>query len=120
MTKLKTPVCGIEYIDRKKVEMVKENFPDADEIFELAETFKMLGDPTRLKIVLALLKSELCVCDLSALIGVSVSAISHQLRYLKNMRLVKFRKEGKVVYYALDDNHIVTIIKETQKHVRED
>ncbi|MBU1100204.1 MAG: metalloregulator ArsR/SmtB family transcription factor [Bacteroidetes bacterium] len=119
MTNNKAPVCGIEFINEEKVAIVKENFPDENEIFELAETFKMLGDPTRLKIVLALLISELCVCDLSALIGVSVSAISHQLRYLKNMRLVKFRREGKVVYYSLDDNHIVTIISETQKHVRE-
>lgn len=122
MTKkeIKTPVCGVDYIDEKKVNKVRKNFPSDREVFETAETFKALGDPTRLKIVLSLLRSELCVCDLSALIGVSVSAISHQLRYLKNMRLVKFRKEGKIVYYSLDDSHITNLIKETQKHVREE
>jgi ArsR family transcriptional regulator, lead/cadmium/zinc/bismuth-responsive transcriptional repressor len=121
MTKKNTiPLCGIEFIDEEKVSKVRNNLPDESEIFELSETFKTLGDSTRLKIVLSLLKSELCVCDLSTLIGVSVSAISHQLRYLKNNRLVKYRKEGKIVYYSLDDSHIKTIIKETLKHVREE
>ncbi len=113
------PVCEIKVIDSDKVNRVKNELPDSAEIFELAETFKTLGDQTRLRILLCLLKTELCVCDLSTIIGVSVSGISHQLRYLKNNRLVKFRKHGKIVYYSLDDNHIKTIIRETQKHVRE-
>ena len=114
------PICGVEFINEEKVNLVINELPESNEIFELSETFKALSDPTRLKIVLALLKTELCVCDLAALFGVSVSAISHQLRYLKNMRLVKFRKDGKMVYYSLDDFHINTIIGETQKHVREE
>jgi ArsR family transcriptional regulator, lead/cadmium/zinc/bismuth-responsive transcriptional repressor len=88
-------------------------------IFGMAETFKVLGDQTRLKIVLALSKQELCVLDISSVLGISESAISHQLRLLKSLRLVKQRKEGKLVFYSLDDEHIEDLIKVASRHSEE-
>jgi len=85
----------------------------------LAATFKVLSDPTRLTIVLALQRSELCVLDIASLLGVSESAVSHQMRLLKALRLVKHRKEGKMVFYSLDDEHIEDLIRVAQRHVSE-
>jgi len=119
MAEPKIEICSQTVVDREKVNLVKSQLPDDREISALSETFKVLGDPTRLRIVLALAKEELCVCDLATLIGVTVSAISHQLRLLRGMRLVNYRKAGKMVYYSLDDEHIENIIRETQTHVRE-
>ncbi|MDF1554414.1 MAG: metalloregulator ArsR/SmtB family transcription factor [Deferrisomatales bacterium] len=85
----------------------------------LAETFRTLGDPTRVGILLALADRELCGCDLSELFGVTPSAISHQLRLLKAHRLVRARREGKLVYYGLDDEHVHTLFAEGRKHVEE-
>ena len=119
MQKEDIEVCKENVVDTVKVNNVLATLPDNHEILDLSETFKTLGDPTRLRIVLALAKEEFCVCDLSILINLSVSAISHQLRLLRNMKLVKFRKEGKMVYYSLDDSHIENIIREAQTHVRE-
>ena len=88
-----------------------------DVIIRLAETFSALSDPTRAKIIFALQHEELCVCDLAHLIGLSTSAISHQLRFLRNLRIVKYRKEGKMVYYSLADKHIETLFKQGLEHV---
>jgi len=85
----------------------------------LAETFRVLGDSTRVKIAFALSHEELCVCDLSNLLGVSQSAVSHSLRTLRQMRLVRFRKEGKVAYYKLDDEHIDNLLKEGFRHIED-
>jgi ArsR family transcriptional regulator len=85
----------------------------------LAETFRVLGDPTRLRIAFALSREELCVCDLAALLGVSQSVVSHSLRALRQMRLVRYRKDGKVAYYALDDEHIASLLGEGFRHVEE-
>jgi ArsR family transcriptional regulator len=85
----------------------------------LAETFRALGDATRLKIVAALEKQELCVCDLAVLLGASQSAVSHSLRALRQLRLVKYRREGKIAYYSLDDSHISTLLREGVRHVQE-
>jgi DNA-binding transcriptional ArsR family regulator len=112
-------LCSETVVNLQKVQEVKQYMPPHGEIFSLAETFKILGDPTRLKIVLALAKDELCVCDLATLFELSVSAISHQLRLLRGMKLVKYRKAGKMVYYSLDDEHIEDIIRLAQTHVRE-
>jgi len=106
-------------IDLNKVKRVQKLLLDNEDITELSETFKVLSDPTRLKIVLALAIEEMCVCDLAALVNVTVSAISHQLRLLRNMRLVSHRKEGKMVYYRLDDEHVENLIGEASKHVGE-
>lgn len=86
----------------------------------VAETFKVLGDPTRTKIIFALFTAELCVCDLASLLNTTSSAVSHQLRILRNMRLVKYRKEGKMVFYSLDDDHINNLFHECLRHVEED
>jgi ArsR family transcriptional regulator len=85
----------------------------------LAETFKVLGDPTRIRIAHALSLEELCVCDLANLLGMSNSAVSHSLRALRQMKLVRMRKDGKIAYYALDDEHIRTLLQEGFRHVEE-
>ena len=113
------PVCGVTYIDEKKVLKVQKNFPDETIINDTSDILKILGDPTRLRIVMALAKEELCVCDLSSLASVSVSAVSHQLRLLRGQRLVKFRKQGKMVYYSLADEHINKIIAAALEHAEE-
>ncbi len=92
---------------------------DPDSVWGLAETFKVLSDPTRLKIVLALLKEELCVLDIAQLIGISESAVSHQMRLLRTLRLVRQRKEGKMVFYALEDEHIEDLIRVATRHIKE-
>lgn len=119
MSKQIAPVCGVTYIDEKKVKKLESQLPGQDVFNEMAELFKVLGDSTRLKIVLALSKEELCVCDLSALINVSVSAVSHQLRILRSSRFVKYHREGKMIYYSLDDEHIKKMIKSAEEHVEE-
>jgi len=88
-------------------------------VFGMAETFKVLGDQTRLKIVLALSKQELCVLDIATVIGTSESAVSHQLRLLKSLRLVKQRKDGKMVFYSLDDEHIEDLLRVASRHSEE-
>jgi ArsR family transcriptional regulator len=85
----------------------------------LAETFRLLGDPTRLRVVFALSREELCVCDLAAVLGASQSVVSHSLRALREMRLVRCRKQGKIAYYALDDAHIASLVAEGFRHVEE-
>lgn len=90
------------------------------EILSLAETFKTLGDPTRVKVLQALSVEELCVCDLARLLGISESATSHQLRVLRNKKLVRYRKEGKMAFYSLDDAHIDVLMKVALQHVREE
>lgn len=116
----KEEICEVTFIDKKKVSFVKKKMkPDAT-IQRLAETFKVLGDPTRTKIIFALSQEELCVCDLANLLGVTESAVSHQLRILRNMRLVRYRKEGKMVFYSLDDSHIKNLFNECLRHVEED
>jgi DNA-binding transcriptional ArsR family regulator len=89
-------------------------------IVDLSETFKVLSDPTRLKIVMALAKEELCVFDIAELLGITDSAVSHQLRMLKTLRLVKRRKNGKMVFYCLDDEHIEDLIRVAMRHISED
>ena len=115
----KAPTCKVEIFDQAKIDKVKKELPSSEEIIEVADTYKVLSDPTRLKIVLALACSELCVCDLSVLVGISISGISHQLRLLRNNRIVKYRRDGKMAYYSLDDKHISNIIEEVQNHINE-
>ncbi len=111
--------CEIEFIDEHKVKLVQRAMKPDRLVNALAETFKLLGDPTRIKIVFALSREELCVCDLANLLGVSQSAVSHSLRALRQMRLVRFRKEGKIAYYSLDDEHITHLLNEGFRHVEE-
>ncbi len=117
--KVEAPVCGETYIEEEKVRNVEKGFPGNELVIDTADILKVLGDPTRLKIVMALTKEELCVCDLSVLTDVSVSAVSHQLRLLRGQRLVKYRKQGKMVYYSLADEHINKIINAALEHAEE-
>ncbi|MCR4944669.1 MAG: metalloregulator ArsR/SmtB family transcription factor [Clostridium sp.] len=111
--------CSYTIIHEDKVREISETIPSDEVLYDLAEFFKVFGDSTRIKIICALFKSEMCVCDLAALLNVSQSAISHQLRTLKIARLVRYRREGKVVYYSLDDEHIKHIFDEGLRHITE-
>ena len=99
-------ICSCNVIHEDVVNRVRKNMIDDDEATDLAEFFKVFGDETRIKILNALFSSEMCVCDIAALLDMNQSAISHQLRKLKQARLVKSRRDGKVVYYSLNDEHI--------------
>lgn len=112
-------VCDTRFVHEDKVNSVRKALHDDEHTFRLSETFKVLSDPTRLKIVVALTRAELCVCDLAVLVGMSDSAISHQLRLLKNLRLVKHRKSGKMAYYSVDDEHIEDLLRIAHRHVSE-
>ncbi|MBI5203961.1 MAG: helix-turn-helix transcriptional regulator [Nitrospirae bacterium] len=111
--------CEITFVNKRSVAQVKKRLKPDSTINQLSETFKVLGDTTRLKIIYALSQAELCVCDIAALFGLTESAVSHQLRILRNMRLVKYRRDGKKAYYTLDDEHIDSLFKEGLKHVEE-
>lgn len=111
--------CGQLMIHDDIVRKVRDNMPEEDNLYDLAELFKVFGDSTRIKIIWALFESEMCVCDLAYLFNMTQSAISHQLRVLKSARLVRYRKSGKVVYYSLDDDHINKIFALGMQHIRE-
>lgn len=111
--------CEFLCVHESAVKRVKEQLPSDELLYDLAELFKMFGDSTRIKILYLLAKSELCVCDMSALMGVSPNAVSHQLRVLKNSKLVRYRKEGKMVFYSLADDHVQKIIRMGMEHIAE-
>lgn len=112
-------VCECNAIHKDVVEDVKAKMPEEETLYDLAELFKVFGDTTRVRILCALFESEMCVCDISILLGMTQSSISHQLRVLKTSKLVKNRKEGKVVYYSLDDEHIKHIFEQGLEHINE-
>lgn len=112
-------VCEVPVVHVEKVRVLSERRLPGRVVQELSELFKVMGDPTRAQIVHTLAQEELCVCDLAAVLAMSVSAVSHHLRLLRNLRLVKFRKEGRMVYYSLDDEHVINIFGEGLKHVKE-
>lgn len=101
------------------VEKLVSDMPPDEILYDLAELFKIFGDTTRIKILYALFESELCVNDIAQLLGVTQTAVSHQLRVLKTNKLVKFRKEGKIVFYSLSDDHVRSIIEKGMEHVEE-
>lgn len=111
--------CEIFYVDEQKVRSVAKYLETNSDTHDMAEIFKVLSDPMRLKIVMALDCEELCVCDIATLIGVSRPAVSHHLRILRHLRLVKYRRDGKIAYYSLDDNHISELIRAAQEHLKE-
>ena len=113
------PCCELMHVHEHVVEKVNEVMPEVEELQDLAEFFRVFGDSTRIRILYALSQSELCVCDIASLLGMGQSAISHQLRILKQMRLVKFRREGKSVLYSLADSHIKTILAQGMEHIGE-
>ena len=112
-------ICSEDVINHNKINRVNKTLPISEVTSDAAGLFKALADPTRLRIVQALLLEELCVCDLSAIVDVSISAISHQLRLLRTMKIVKNHKAGKMVYYSLHDEHIVQLVQIAQDHVNE-
>ena len=111
--------CSLEAIHDDVVKKVKIKMPNDDDLLKLSDLYKAMGDLTRIRILSALVHSEMCVCDLSVLLNISQSAISHQLRVLKSARLVKFRRAGKVIYYSLDDEHIKQIFDAGLHHITE-
>ena len=111
--------CEFMHAHDEIVERVQKEMPGEDTLYDLTELFRIFGDSTRIRILYALSQSELCVCDIASLLGMGQSAISHQLRILKQMRLVKFRREGKSVLYSLADGHIQTILAQGMEHIGE-
>ena len=119
MEKKEIPCCEENLIHQDTVEQVRALLTADETLYDLAELFKIFGDSTRVKILYALLESELCVCDLAKLMEVTQSAVSHQLRVLKASKLVKFRREGKTVYYSLADEHVSRILSQGMEHIAE-
>lgn len=113
------PTCDCDVIHTEVVDSVRTKMPDENELYDLSDFFKVLGDSTRAKIISALDAGEMCVCDLAALLGMTKSAISHQLGLLRRNNLVKNRREGRVVYYSLSDEHIRQIYEMGIEHIRE-
>ncbi len=111
--------CEVRNIHEDMVQKVQESMPDGQQLNDLAEFFRVLGDPTRIRILNALSVTELCVCDLTAILEMNQSAVSHQLRILRNARLVRYRRDGRTVYYSLDDDHIAGIYAQGLAHIQE-
>lgn len=119
MEKLEVECCDSVHTHIQTINLVEEHMPDEMLLKDLADLFKVFGDTTRVKILYVLLQSELCVCDLAEVLNMTQSAISHQLRVLKQMKLVKNRREGKTVFYSLADDHIQTILSQGMEHILE-
>jgi len=112
--------CQVNQIHEDILERVQDAMPDDDTLCDVAEMFKVFGDVTRTKILSALFESELCVCDITQIVKMSMSAVSHQLRILRQTKIVKSRRCGKEVYYSLDDGHIAQIYRLALEHLREE
>lgn len=111
--------CDCTVLHEDVVNKVRDLMPEDEDLINLSDLFKVFGDSTRVKILSALSLNELCVCDIAALLGMTKSSISHQLRVLKQARLVKYRRDGKVVFYSLDDEHIKSIFEQGLQHITE-
>ena len=112
--------CEVTEIHADILKKVADQLPDEELLYDLAELFKVFGDSTRVRILYVLFEAEMCVCDLAAALNMTQSAISHQLRILKQNKLVKSRREGKSIFYSLADDHVVTIINQGMEHVTEE
>ena len=119
MANSKIPVCEHHHIHEEIVDMVKSEMPEEETLYDLAELFKVFGDSTRIKILFVLFESEMCVCDLAESLSMTDSAVSHQLKILKQAHLVKARREGKQVFYSLADEHVRIIIDQGMNHINE-
>lgn len=111
--------CDFYQVHEEVVKAVQNRMPDDDDLCDLAEIFKVFGDSTRIRILYVLFESEMCVCDIAQLLNMTQSAISHQLRILKQSKLVKSRREGKSVFYSLADDHVHSIINQGFEHIKE-
>ncbi len=116
---MSSDICDVTIIHQDVVDRVAKEMVKNPSAAVMADFLKALADPTRLKVIQVLRYSELCVCDLTSLVGISISGLSHQLRYLRNKNIVKFRKDGKLAYYSLADNHVGQIIDLVSKHISE-
>lgn len=112
--------CSFLCVHQDVVAQVKSSFPEEEKLMQLAELFKTFGDGTRIRILYVLLKAEVCVCDLATLLGMTQSAVSHQLRILKQARLIKARRDGKSVFYSLADDHVATLLRQGMEHICEE
>ena len=120
MKKQEAVCCDSIEVHEDLLKIVNETMPEETELYDLAELFKVFGDSTRIRILFVLFEAEVCVCDLAEALCMTQSAISHQLRILKQSKLVKSRREGKSVFYSLADNHVRTIIDQGREHIEED
>lgn len=118
-TEVECECCDVTCVHEELVEKVEGHIPEAEVLRDLADFFKVFADTTRIRILYVLFQSEMCVCDLAEVLGMTQSAISHQLRMLKQMKLVKNRREGKTVFYSLADGHIKTIMNQGMEHISE-
>lgn len=114
------PHCDFMHAHPEVIDKIARAMPDDDTLIDLAELFKVFGDSTRIKILTALSGGELCVCDISKIVGMTSSAVSHQLKILKQAKLVSFRRDGKTVFYTLADTHVTTILRQGFEHINED
>ena len=112
--------CDMIEVHEELVKIVNETMPEETELYDLAELFKVFGDSTRIRILFVLSSAEVCVCDLAKVLNMTQSAISHQLRILKQSKLVRSRREGKSVFYSLADHHVRTIMAQGREHIEED
>jgi len=112
-------VCQIKCGKNGHIEQVMGRMPSSDQLQELADFFKVFGEHTRIRILSALYDCELCVCDLVEILGMNQPAVSHQLRVLRSSKIVKYRREGKNIYYSLDDDHVHKLMQEGLEHIRE-
>ena len=113
------PECEFLYVHEEIVQQVNQVMPQEETLFDLTELFKVFGDSTRIKILYVLFEAEMCVCDIAQLLGMTQSAISHQLQVLKKSKLVKYRRDGKTVFYSLADDHVRSILDQGMEHVAE-
>ena len=120
MEERKDEVCDGLEVHEDLLKIVNETLPEETELYDLAELFKVFGDSTRIRILFVLFEAEVCVCDLAKVLNMTQSAISHQLRILKQNKLVKSRREGKSIFYSLADDHVRTIINQGRDHIEED
>ena len=119
MVQENTPTCQEEELHPEAIHRVREKLPQDEVLYDLAELFKVFGDSTRIRILFVLFESEMCVCDIAQLLNMTQSAISHQLRILKQGRLVKSRREGKSIFYSLADSHVETVLAQGMEHIEE-
>lgn len=119
MTGEEVDVCGYLHVHEDKVAKVQAMMPDDDTLMRLSELFKVFGDSTRIRILYVLFESEVCVCDIAKLLGMTQSAVSHQLRILKQARLIRSRRDGKTVFYTLADEHVATLLRQGTEHISE-
>lgn len=112
--------CGFLHVHEELAERVRQELPETEQLLRLAELFKVFGDGTRVRILYVLLTAEVCVCDIARLLGMTQSAVSHQLRVLKQAHLIRARRDGKTIFYSLADDHVATLLRQGMEHVCED